>query len=81
MSFSFDQILAGLEIAIAVMIIVILYHGLFIAVDLRRILRRVDSVTKQVESMIMKPISVADSVLSWLLDYIEEDKKKKGKKK
>jgi len=69
-----------LQVAIAVMVIILLYHALFIAVDLRRILRRADDVTKQVEDMIMKPISMADSILEWVMERIEQDKKK-GKSK
>ena len=80
--FNAEQILIGLQIAIAVLVLVLLYHVLFIAVDLRRILRRVDDVTKQIEEMIMKPISMADHILKWVKDYIEQDQKKskKGKK-
>lgn len=75
-----DQVMSGLEIAVAVMLIVLLYHALFIAVDLRKILKRVDDVTEQIESVIMKPISMADHILQWILDRIERDQGK-GKKK
>lgn len=82
MSYDLDQIITGLQVAIAVMVIVLLYHGIFIVVDLRKVMRRVNDVTQQVEDMVMKPISMADHVLSWVVDYIEEDKKKKkGKSK
>jgi hypothetical protein len=75
-----DQIMNGLEVVVAVMLIVLLYHALFIAVDLRKILKRVDDVTEQIESVIMKPMSMAVHILQWVLDHIEQDQGK-GKKK
>ena len=77
---SLVQVLAGLQIAVAILILILLYHALFIAVDLRKILRRIDSLTGQVEEVIMKPISMADHIFQWVADYIEEDNKKKKKK-
>jgi len=78
-----DNILIGLQVATGIMLIVLLYHALFIAVDLRRILRRVDDLTKQIEDIVMKPISMADTILQWVMDYIEHDQKngKNDKKK
>ncbi len=76
---SLEQVLAGLQISVAILIIILLYHALFIAVDLRKILKRIDGLTGQVEEVIMKPISMADCVFQWVSDYIEEDNKKKKK--
>ncbi|MDD5623782.1 MAG: hypothetical protein PHI23_03675 [Candidatus Peribacteraceae bacterium] len=58
-----------------------LYHLLFVVVDLRRILRRVSNVTEQVEDVIMKPIGMADSLLEWLMETVEHHAKKKHKEK
>ncbi len=74
-----SEILLYLEIAIAIILIVVLYHVLFVAVDLRKILRRIDDVTREVEDVIMKPLSMVDSILQWVLDIIEESQEK-GKK-
>lgn len=74
-----SEILLYLEIAIAIILIVVLYHVLFVAVDLRKILRRIDDVTREVEDVIMKPLSMVDSILQWVLDMIEESQEK-GKK-
>jgi len=76
-----EQIIAGLQIAVFILVLILLYHALFIAVDLKKILRRIDGITGQVEDAIMKPISVADHIFQWVMDYIEEDKKKKKKSK
>jgi len=74
------QLITGLQIAALVMVLILLYHSLFIAVNLRKILRRVDDVSKEVEAVILKPISMADSILQWILDMIEKTGKKHHKK-
>lgn len=80
---SFEQLLAGLQIAIAVMIIIVLYHVLFISVDLRKIMRRIEGITAEIEGAVMKPISVADQLFSWVMEFVEKegDKTKKKAKK
>lgn len=74
------DILAGLQIAIAVMVIVLIYHLLFIAVDVRKVLRRVNELTESVEEMLLKPISMVDQLLQWSVETIQENEKKKAKK-
>jgi len=79
-----QDILVSLQIAVAIMVIVVLYHFIFISVDLRKILRRLDDMTGQVEDLLLKPISMADHLMQWAIDSIEEaqgKKLKKGKKK
>lgn len=75
-----QEVLLYLEIAIAIILIVVLYHVLFVAVDLRKILKRIDDVTREVEDVIMKPLSMMDSILQWVLDMIEESQEKGSKK-
>lgn len=79
-----DQVLTVLQIAAVIFLLIILYHGLFITVDLRKTMRRVNDVTRQIEDTVMKPISMADHILQWVMEYIEKDNKsskKKSKKK
>jgi len=76
-----DQVLTVLQIAAVIFLLIILYHGLFITVDLRKTMRRVNDVTKQVEDTVMKPISMADHILQWVMEYVEKDQKKSSKKK
>jgi cell shape-determining protein MreC len=78
------DLLLGLQIIISVIVVVVLYHVLFIVVDLRKVLRRIDDITEQVETMILKPISLADQILGKVMEMIEggtgnKAKKKKGK--
>lgn len=69
---------------VAVMLIVVLYHVLFIVVDLRKIVRRFEDITAQVEEVIMKPLSMADQAVQWVVEFIQEkahDHKNKHKHK
>lgn len=76
MSFSNISIDLGAVIGIlyalvAVMLIIVLYHLLFIIVDLRKIARRFEDLTQQVEAVILKPLSLADQGVQWVVEYIE----------
>lgn len=71
-------LLSVLYAVVAVMIIIVLYHLLFIVVDLRKIMRRMEDTTAQVESMILKPLAIIDEAFSWVIDYVNHSKK--GKK-
>lgn len=75
------DILHGLYIAIGVMLIVVLYHVLFIVVDLRKIMRKLQVVTDEVGSVILKPIGMADQAIAWVTGFLEEKSKKHQKKK
>lgn len=75
MTWSSVDILQGLYIAVAIMLIVVLYHVIFIVVDLRKVLRRIEGVSQEVESVIMKPLSMTDKALEWVNGFIEEKAK------
>ncbi len=78
MNWSSLDILHGLYIAVAVMLIVALYHIIFIVVDLRKTMRRIESITEEVETVIMKPLSMTDQAIEWVKGFLED--KAKGKK-
>lgn len=81
MSWSTDDIMTGLYIAVAVMLIVALYHVIFIVVDLRKITRRFDNLTEEVEAVLMKPLSMTDRALDWLIQFFNEKASKHHNKK
>jgi hypothetical protein len=45
-------------------------------VDLRKILRRVEDITKELEDVLMKPLSMVDRILQWVIDMVESSQKK-----
>lgn len=73
---SASDLLLGFEFAIFVLVLIVLYHVIFIVWDLRKILRRVEGVTREIEDVLMKPLSMIDSILQWVLDAIERTQKK-----
>ena len=76
-----QEIIVYLKLLVAVLLLIVLYHALFIAVDLRKILRRIEGITHEVENMIMKPINLADHILEGIVKYLEEQGVTEGKKK
>lgn len=78
---SASNLLLGMACAVAVLLLIVLYHLIFVVVDLRKIMRRVEGITQELEDVIMKPLSMADSILQWVLDMIEKTAKKKHVKK
>lgn len=76
------SLLSGLYIVVGVMLVVVLYHVLFIVVDLRKIVRRIESLTAEVEGMVLRPLSIIDHLLQWVTEWIEsmENRPKKRKK-
>ena len=76
-----EGLLSVLYALVAVMILVVLYHMLFIVVDLRKITRRFEDVTAQVEAMILKPLSIIDEAFQWVIDHMQgkKDHKKKSR--
>ena len=75
-----EGLLSVLYALVAVMILIVLYHLLFIVVDLRKIMRRFEDVTAQVEAMILKPLSIIDEAFQWVIDHMhgKKEHKKKG---
>ena len=80
MELSTDEIIIILEVVTFVFAIIVLYHLVFVAVNLRKILGRIDAVTKQVEEVVLKPISMADAVVDHISHFVEGQQKKAAKK-
>jgi len=77
-----NDILTLLSILAVGMLIILLYHLIFVSVSLRRITGRLDQVSKDVEAVILKPIGAIDFILEWvlsLLDTMRNDGEKKKK--
>lgn len=77
------SLLSGLYLVVGIMLVVVLYHVLFIVVDLRKIVRRIEGITAEIEGMVLRPLSLLDHLLQWVTEWIEsmEDRPKQRKKK
>lgn len=81
MTWSPEDIMMGLYIAVAVMLIVVLYHVIFIVVDARKIARRISNLSEEVETVIMKPLSMIDQLIEWMVVFFQERTQKHEEKK
>jgi len=76
-----NGVLSVLYAVIGVMIIVVLYHVLFIVVDLRKMMRRLEDTTSQIEAILLKPLAIIDEAFTWVVEHVGHMKKKKKKSK
>jgi cell shape-determining protein MreC len=81
MQLSTEEVIIILQIVAFVLLLVLLYHLIFAAVSLRKVLKRVDTVTDQVEQVLLKPISMADATVDWISGMLEGAHKKHTHKK
>lgn len=79
MVWSTADIMTALYIAVAVLLLIVLYHLIFIVVSLRKVMRRADNVTREIETVILKPLSMTDQAIEWVSGFLE-GKKKHAKK-
>lgn len=75
MMWSTADIMTGLYIAVAVLLLIVLYHLIFIVVSLRKVMKRVDNVTTEIETVILKPLSMTDQAIEWVSGFLEGKKK------
>ncbi|PIP65293.1 hypothetical protein COU77_02685 [Candidatus Peregrinibacteria bacterium CG10_big_fil_rev_8_21_14_0_10_49_16] len=77
-----SELLTGVYVVVGVLIIVVLYHVLFIVVNLRKVIRRIESVTAELESVVIKPLNMVDTILEWVAGQVEKTASlERGKKK
>jgi hypothetical protein len=80
MEITYENLLSGLYIAVAIMVLIVLYHVLFIVVDVRKIVRRAANMTEEIQTVIMKPVSIADKAMDWVVGFLEGQKEHHAKK-
>lgn len=78
---SLGSIVGILYAIVAVMVMIVLYHVMFMVVDLRKIVRRFEDMTSQVETVLMKPLSMADQAIQWVVEFFEHKRKEHQRKK
>ena len=75
MMWSTADIMTGLYIAVAILLLIVLYHLIFIVVSLRKVMKRAENVTEQIEAVILKPLSMTDQAIEWVASFLEGKKK------
>jgi hypothetical protein len=72
-----------LKILAVLLGIIVLYQLVFATLSLRRLLKRYDLLSQDIEALIVKPVSAIDSIIDWFLAVMEgmqSSKKEKEKK-
>ncbi len=77
MTLTYDDILTLLLIVAAVMLVIVLYHLMFVAFNLRRISRDVRGVTDRLEEAIGKPLDALNYMIDWVTETVRDMAKKK----
>lgn len=73
------DILFSLQVAIAILLLIILYNTIFIVVRVRAITKRIDTVSKDVEKVVVQPLQFLHTVSDIATSFLEK-KSKKSKK-
>ena len=70
---------------VSFLLVVFLYHLIFVVMDLRQVMRRLNDLTAEVEEMLLRPVELAAQVIDWIEKHIWEayfaEEPKKGRKK
>ncbi len=77
---TYNDILTLLSIIAVAMLVILLYHLIFVSVALRRISERMESLSQDVESVILKPIGAVEYLVDWFISAIEGMQHGKKKK-
>lgn len=83
MQLTAGDLLTLLVIFAVILLIVAMFNVVFISFSLRKIVRRVDNITKEAEAVVIKPLQTVDAVMEWVMSMVpgHEHGKKKHKKK
>lgn len=69
---------------VSFLLAIFLYHLVFVVMDLRKVMKRVNEISAQIEDMLVKPVEAAGLALGWaqkiIWDLVAMDTPKKPKK-
>ncbi len=68
---TYSDALTILSIIAVGMLIILLYNLIFFSMSLRRMSERLDSLSKDLEAVILKPIGAVDYVIDWFITAVE----------
>lgn len=81
MQLSSGDILTLLIILAVILVIVILFNIIFVTVSMRRVARRADTVSKEMEAIVIKPLQTADAAVEWVVSFLDGWREEKHAKK
>ena len=81
MQITYNDVITLLTFISLVMLVILLYHLIFVSVSLRRIVARWDELSKEVETLILKPIGAVEYVIDWFASAVEGMQQQREHKK
>ena len=84
MQLTYNDVLTLMLILAVALLIIVLYNMIFVSVYIRKLTERLDYLSKEVETIILKPLGMIDYGVEWLsgfVDRIKEGHKAKKHKK
>ena len=78
MQLSLSDILTLLSVIAVLMLIILIYHMIFVSVSLRRIADRMDDLSKEIEGLVLKPIGAIEYLIDWFASAVEGMRAGKG---
>ena len=70
---------------VSFLLAIFLYHLIFVVMDLRQVMRRLNDLTSEVEEMLVRPVELVAGIVEWVQKWVWDayfvDESKKGKKK
>lgn len=70
-TFTYSDVLTLLSVIAVGMLIVLLFNLILVSASLKRLSQRLDRVSRDIESVVLKPIGVIDSVVDWVVGALE----------
>lgn len=84
MQLTYNDVLTLMLILATGLLIIVLYNLIFVSVYVRKLTERMDYLSKEVETIILKPLGMIDYGVEWLSGFVdgmkEGEKLKKQKK-
>ncbi len=84
MQLTYNDVLTLMLILAVALLIIVLYNMIFVSVYIRKLTERLDYLSKEVETIILKPLGMIDYGVEWLSGFVdgmkEGEKAKKHKK-
>jgi len=63
---------------VSFLLAIFLYNAVFIAMDIRKIVKRLNDLTEQLEEMLLRPVELVSEIVDWLQTKVWDTYVKKG---
>lgn len=75
-----SEILFYLHVSIAILVLIVLYHTIFIVVRIRNVTKKIDTVSTHIEKTVMQPLAIIEQFAQGAHMFFAKKTAKKAKK-